>query len=84
MPFAGAPLFKLALLALPLAWISPLALLVTLPFLWYWTFKAYPSDVKRPWRWPALAFKVAAWSAWHLALFGVMVASSVRHRRVVI
>ena len=83
LPWMGAPRFKLLLLGLLLAPLTPLALLLTVPFYHFWA-RAYAPDLRRPRRWPLLLGRLAAVTFYNLVLTVVLLASSLRARSLVL
>jgi len=83
LTLAAADRFKLLLAGVALSFLHPVALLLALPFLSYFV-NPYPDDVKHPSRWPALLLKVAAWTIFNVILTVVLLASTIRYRRVIL
>jgi hypothetical protein len=68
---------------LALSLLTPFALLLLLPFILYW-LDSYRSRLRDPRRWPGVAAKLGAWFAFELALAAVLIASSLRYRKLVL
>jgi glycosyltransferase involved in cell wall biosynthesis len=83
LPYQGAHLFKVGLAGLALAILSPIGLLLWLPFLLFW-LRVCRRDLSHPRRWPAVALRIGAWSANHLFLTAILLRSSVVHRSLVL